>query len=75
MNEIEGILHFLKPAKLQYPPDCYSERSLLELFVSQTCQYVSDCSLDITDTVTFSQGCIIRLVTLDALQCWGNVVS
>ncbi len=53
MNEIEGILHFLKPAKLQYPPDCYSERSLLELFVSQTCQYVSDCSLDITDTVTF----------------------
>ena len=65
MNEIEGILHFLKPAKLQYPPDCYSERS----------QYVSECSLDITDTVTFSQGCIIRLVTLDALQCWGNVVS
>ena len=69
MNEIEGILHFLKPAKLQYPPDCYSESSLLELVLSQTCQH------DITDTATFSQGCIIRLVTLDALQCWENVVS
>ena len=66
MNEIVGILLFFKLAKLRYPPDCYSESSLLELVLSQH---------DITDTVTLSQDCIIRSWLLSMRSNVGKMSS